>query len=62
MDNDINRDFDEAPKDPGLQDNQRYTEQDYEGNVGWTKSRIYANMTKISSIINIIDGSNLFFI
>lgn len=29
MDNDT-----EAPKDPGVQDNQRYTEQDYEGNEG----------------------------
>lgn len=27
MDNDT-----EAPKDPGVKDNQRYTEQDYEGN------------------------------
>lgn len=28
MDNDT-----EAPKDPGVKDNQRYTEQDFEGNM-----------------------------
>lgn len=31
MDNDT-----EAPKDPGVQDNQRYTEQDYEGSTSPT--------------------------
>lgn len=35
MDNDT-----EAPKDPGVKDNQRYTEQDYEGKTRTRKNLV----------------------